>query len=190
MEILFYLSASFLILFMILATYDGFYLHLWKYELFNKDESIYEHKTHTIRAVLFPLIVWFLFIDTNVPSCFYIGLGLVVIDLITLGMDAYAEEDSRKFMNGLPKWEYIIHLFSNSFHFAAIALILATRITIVNNTLGITTYIPESFGKELMQVIAVNIIPGSIVLALIHVVLIFPKGKSLWNKQRMKITCC
>ncbi len=190
MEILFYLSSAFLILFMVLATYDGFYLHLWKYELFNKRESIYEHKTHTIRAILFPLIVWFLFIDTNIPSSFYIGLGLVIIDLITLAIDAYAEEDSRKFMNGLPKWEYIIHLFSNSFHFAAIALIIATRITVDNNALGFATYISNSFGKEMVQFIAVNIIPGSIVLALIHVVLMFPKGKSLWNSQRARITCC
>jgi len=190
MEILFYLSSAFLILFMLLATYDGFYLHLWKYELFNKKESAFEHKTHTIRAVLFPLIVWFLFIETENPMSFYIGLSLVLIDLITLGLDAYAEDNSRAFMNGLPKWEYIIHLFSNSFHFAAIALIIATRITINNNVLGFTTNITDSFGKEVMQFIAVNIIPGSIVLALLHVVLMLPKGKQLWNTNRLKITCC
>lgn len=190
MEILFYLSSAFLILFMLLATYDGFYLHLWKYELFNRKESYYEHKTHTIRAVLFPLIIWFLFIDTDNPLSFYIGLGLVLLDIITLGLDAYAEDDSRKFMNGLPKWEYIIHLFSNSFHFAAIALIIATRITIVEGNLGIITYIVDSLGKDMMQFIAINIIPGGIILALIHVALIFPEGKAIWNANRLKITCC
>ena len=190
MEIVFYLSSAFLVLFMILATYDGFYLHLWKYELFNQKESEYEHKTHTIRAVLFPLIIWFLFVDTSNPSSFYIGLSLVVIDLITLGLDAYVEEDSRKFMNGLPKWEYIIHLFSNSFHFAAITLIIASRLVVSNDTISVTTYIADSYGKEVMEFIAVNIIPGSIVLAAIHVLLIFSKGKALWNSQRMRITCC
>ena len=57
MEIIYYLSAIFLVLFMLLATYDGLYLHLWKYELFKREESSFEHKTHTIRAILFPLIV-------------------------------------------------------------------------------------------------------------------------------------
>lgn len=190
METLFYLSSVFLILFMLLATYDGFYLHIWKYELFNKKESAFEHKTHTIRAILFPLIVWFLFIDTENPSSFYMGLTLVLIDLITLGLDAYAEDDSRAFMNGLPKWEYIIHLFSNSFHFAAIVLIIATRITINDGTLEFTSGLANSFGKDVMQIIAVNVIPGSIILALIHLVLIHPKGKLFWNTNRLKITCC
>ena len=46
MEILFLLSMICLIAFMFLATYDGAYLHLWKYELFNRKESEFEHKTH------------------------------------------------------------------------------------------------------------------------------------------------
>ncbi|WP_323789132.1 hypothetical protein [Psychroserpens sp.] len=190
MEILFYLSSAFLILFMILATYDGFYLHIWKYELFNKKESAFEHKTHTIRAILFPLIIWFLFIDTENSLSFYIGLSLVLIDLITLGLDAYSEKDSREFMNGLPKWEYIIHLFSNSFHFAAIVLIIAVRLTINEGVLSFTTALPNSFAKDMLQFIAVNIIPGSVVLALIHLIVIYPKGKLFWNTNRLKITCC
>ncbi|MFK7782869.1 hypothetical protein [Psychroserpens sp.] len=190
MEILFYLSSAFLILFMLLATYDGFYLHIWKYELFNKKESAFEHKTHTIRAILFPLTIWFLFIDTENSLSFYIGLSLVIIDLFTLGLDAYAEDDSRQFMNGLPKWEYIIHLFSNSFHFAAIVLIIGARLTINDGVLGLTTSLPISFAKDILQIIAVNIIPGSIVLALIHLILIHPKGRSLWNYNRLKIKCC
>lgn len=190
METLFYLSSAFLILFLILATYDGFYLHIWKYELFNKEKSLFEHKTHTIRAILFPLIIWFLFLNTENPLSFYIGLSLVLLDLITLGFDAYVEDDSRAFMNGLPKWEYIIHLFSNSFHFASIILIIATRVSISQGTLTLTTYLENSFGKDMMQFIAVNIIPGSIVLALIHLMLIHPKGKSLWNTNRLRVTCC
>lgn len=190
MEVLFYLSSLCLLLFMVLATYDGAYLHLWKFELFNKQESKFEHKTHTIRAVLFPLIVWFLFVNGSNFNSFLIGLSLVFIDLIILAIDAYSEKDSRQFMGGLPKWEYIIHLFSNTFHFAAIILILAARFTIVDESVMFINTIPESLGKQVFDVIAVNMIPGGIVLALIHVILIFPIGKSLWNNQRTKITCC
>lgn len=31
-------------------------------------------------------------------------------------------KDSRAFMGGLPRWEYIVHLLGNGFHFAAIAV--------------------------------------------------------------------
>ena len=190
MEILFYLSALCLLLFMALATYDGAYLHLWKFELFNQEESKYEHKTHTIRAILFPLIVWFLFIDGVNFSSFLIGVFLVFVDLITLTIDAYSEKDSRKFMGGLPKWEYIIHLFSNTFHFAAIILILGTRLTIVDDSILFINSIPESLGKEIFDIIAVNMIPGGIILALIHIVLATEIGQKFWNTNRLRITCC
>jgi len=185
MEIIYYLSATFLILFMLLATYDGLYLHLWKYELFKRKESVFEHKTHTIRAILFPLIVWLLFINKDDIS-FYLGLLFIVIDLITLGIDAYSEKESRQFMNGLPKWEYIIHLFSNGFHFSAIALFLGTKIKVSEVGISLNKTITTSNATELMDFISAQIIPGAIIMALLHLLLIFPKGIKIWNK----IKCC
>lgn len=186
MEIIYYLSSLFLILFMLLATYDGLYLHLWKYKLFKKKESVFEHKTHTIRAILFPLIIWLLFINKDVFS-FYIGITLVLIDLVVLAVDAYSEKDSRQFMGGLPKWEYIIHLFSNGFHFATTALLLTLRINITENGLSLSTITTEiSKGQEILNFISVQIIPGAIVMALLHIILISPKGIKLWDK----IKCC
>ena len=183
MEILYFSSAIFLLLFMVLATYDGFYLHLFKYELFNHQESFFEHKVHTIRAFLFPVIVWMLFIQTSTLS-FWIAIIVVCIDLIVLGVDAYSEKDSRTFMGGLPRWEYILHLFANSFHFAAIALILATKITIVNDKVLLIHTPYETAGGNLVQFIAVNLLPGAIILAIVHVLLSFPVGKTYWNNIR------
>jgi len=185
MEIIYYLSALFLVLFMLLATYDGLYLHLWKYELFKKEESIFEHKTHTVRAILFPLIVWLLFMNKDNFS-FYVGISLVFIDLVVLAIDAYSEKDSRQFMGGLPKWEYIIHLFSNGFHFAAIALFLGTRIKLSEYGLSLRTNFIDSNAQELLDFISVNIIPGAIIMALLHLILIFPKGIKMWTKLK----CC
>lgn len=187
MEIIYYLSSLFLILFMVLATYDGLYLHLWKYELFKKKKSVFEHKTHTIRAILFPLIVWLLFINKDDFS-FYIGLSLVLIDLVVLAIDAYSEKDSRQFMGGLPKWEYIIHLFSNGFHFAATGLLLATRVNVIENGLSLSIMDNISKGQELLNFISVNIIPGAILMALLHLFFIFPKGIKLWDKLKSLIT--
>jgi len=189
MEILFLLSIICLIAFMLLATYDGAYLHLWKYELFNREESIFEHKTHTIRALLFPLIVWLFFINTSFIG-FIIGLAFVIIDLIVLGIDAYSETESRKFMNGLPKWEYILHLFANSFHFAAIILIIATRIEIKDSGIIYSTKFLSSSSFETIKLIAVNILPGAIILGIIHLFLAMNFGKEFWSKNRIKITCC
>jgi len=189
MEILYFLSTICLILFMILATYDGFYLHIFKYELFNHSESHFEHKIHTVRAILFPIIVWFLFIDTTHIG-FWIAIIAIVMDVIVLGIDAYYEKDSRTFMGGLPTFEYIIHLFANSFHFAAIILIIASKIAITNNEVSLILLTNNSFGGELIQFVAINIIPGAVVLGIIHVLLSFHFGKANWNNLRRKITCC
>ena len=161
MEILFFLSMLCLLAFMILATYDGAFLHLWKYELFNHSESQFEHKTHTVRAILFPLIVWLLFVNTGIVS-FWIGLGLVALDLVVLGVDAYSEKDSRSFMNGLPRWEYILHLFANSLHFAAIILIVAAKIEIADSAILYSEAYLKYSSFETVQFIAVNVLPGAI----------------------------
>lgn len=186
MEIIFYSTAACITAFMILATYDGLYLHLWKFELFRMEESKFEHKTHTIRAILFPVIIWLLFLHTDSIS-FSIGIFFVVADLIVLGMDAYSEKDSRAFMGGLPRWEYIVHLFANGFHFAAIALIVSIRIVGDTSGEGVVT---SDFSKELLQFVAENTLPGSILLAFLHVILITAKGQKGWTIFRSKVKCC
>lgn len=106
----FLISTILLTSFAILAVIDGFYLHIFKYQLFNHPESKFEHLTHTIRAILFPLIVYFLFISQNCQTSFSLGILFVFLDIVVLGIDAYVEKDSRAFMGGLPRWEYILHL--------------------------------------------------------------------------------
>ena len=190
MDILFYLATACLILFMILATYDGFYLHIFKYSLFNREESLFEHKTHTVRAILFPLIVWFLFVNETSFTAFIIGLVLVALDLIVLGIDAYSEDESRRFMGGLPKWEYIVHLFANGFHFSAILLVLALKIDTTENGLVFVDQFALTPAKEIFTFISVNVIPGGLILALIHFLLMLPRSRAIWNSYRVKISCC
>lgn len=189
MEILFYLASFCLIAFMVLATYDGFYLHIWKYELFNQSESVFEHKTHTVRAVLFPLIVWTLFLSTSTFG-FWVGIVLVLLDMVVLGIDAYAEGDSRKFMGGLPRWEYIIHLFANGFHFAAIILIIGIQTNMLMADIIPVRYLTETTGGKLLVFIAETTVPGAVILSIVHLMVLFPKGKWIWNRYRAKITCC
>ncbi|QCX01400.1 hypothetical protein FGM00_15255 [Aggregatimonas sangjinii] len=190
MEILFYLATFCLVLFMILATYDGFFLHIWKYELFRRPESAFEHKTHTIRAILFPLIVWCLFLNETSWASFLLGVSLVVIDLIVLAIDAYSEQESRSFMGGLPRWEYLIHLFSNAFHFSAIALVLAFKLRVSDSAVQFVSTFAPSPGYEFFTFISANVIPGALLLALLHFVLMLKKPQAFWNNCRTKVICC
>lgn len=189
MSLLFLCSLGCLTIFMILATYDGVYLHIWKYELFNQEESYFEHVTHTIRAILFPIIIWLLFIRVDVIS-FYIGIVFVLLDLVVLGVDAYSEKESRSFMGGLPTWEYILHLFANSFHFTTFVLIIATRLHL--NTEGLTystAFLSNSF-FAVGQQIALNLLPGACILGIAHLLLSFNFGRHIWQANRKKIACC
>lgn len=190
MELLFYAATLCLVLFAILATYDGFYLHIWKYQLFQREESVFEHKTHTIRAVLFPLIIWSLFLNETSWIGFLLGIVLVLIDLIVLGIDAYSEKESRSFMGGLPKWEYIIHLFSNAFHFAAIVLVLCLKLTISDSALHFVTNLASSPAINLFTFVSINVVPGALILAVLHFVLLLEKPQAFWNDYRSKIRCC
>lgn len=190
MDILFYLATASLLLFMLLATYDGFYLHIWKYRLFDRKESLFEHKTHTVRAILFPAIVWLLFIEETSFLAFIIGCLFVVLDLVVLAIDAYHEKESRSFMGGLPTWEYIVHLFANAFHFTAIVLVLALKLDIKNGSLIFIDHSMPTAAHSLFQFVSVNVIPGALVLAALHFILILKKPKNIWLNYRSKVTCC
>ncbi len=190
METLFYLATACLVLFMVLATYDGFFLHLWKYRLFEREESVFEHKTHTIRAILFPLIIWLLFLNETSWIGFLFGASLVLLDLTVLAVDAYSEKESRSFMGGLPKWEYIIHLFSNAFHFAAIVLVMGLKLRLSGSAVHFVTDFASTPAYDMFMFVSKNVIPGSIFLALLHLVLLRKKPQRVWNNYREKITCC
>ena len=189
MDILFALALACLVLFMLLATYDGAYLHLWKYELFSHAESRFEHQTHTVRAILFPIIVFLLFVQTDAWS-FQLGLGLVALDLLVLGMDALSEKESRQFMGGLPSWEYVLHIFANSLHFAAIILVAATRLESTGGVWGYSETFLSSSLLPTVQWVGMNIIPGAVVLAFLHVLLSLPLGQRFYQLQRARVTCC
>lgn len=186
----FLISTILLLSFALLAIIDGFYLHIFKYQLFNHKESKFEHLTHTIRTILFPLIVYFLFITQNCLTSFYLGIFLVVIDIIVLGIDAFVEKDSRTFMGGLPRWEYILHLFVNGFHFASIAVFLAIKLTFKENGIEVVANLSNLKNFGLFHFVAVNILPGAIILALLHLLTSINRTSVYWNNVRAKINCC
>ncbi len=122
--------------------------------------------------------------------CFYIGISLAILDIIVLGCDAYLEGDSRSWMGGLPRWEYILHLFVNGFHFAGVAVFLAIRLQVLDSGIVLQQALSGYPGFKLFELVVQNILPGAILIALVHVIVMIPKTAHVWNGWRAKITCC
>ena len=172
METAIIITTVLLILFSILAVYDGLYLHIFKYKLHNHPQSRAEHLTHTIRAVFFPAILYLFFLRQEYSISFIIGTVLVFFDLLVLAVDAYIEKDSRAFMGGLPRWEYILHLFVNGFHFASTAVFLSLKLKYENDGIAIIPNISEYHNFELFHAVVISLLPGAVIIALLHVLLI------------------
>jgi len=190
MEIAFTISIILLTLFALLGLYDGFYLHIFKYKLYQHPESRTEHVMHTIRGVLFPAILYFLYLKNDCMTSFYIGMTLVLLDILALGIDAFVEKDSRVFMGGLPRWEYIVHLFVNGFHFAAIAVFLVIKLKFEGNGIELRTDFNTVANYPTVLWLVKNLIPGGILMSLIHLMVLFPRTEKYWNRLRNRITCC
>ncbi|MBL7780814.1 MAG: hypothetical protein JNM22_06315 [Saprospiraceae bacterium] len=190
MEILLYLLAACLTLFGVLGIIDGFYLHIWRYRLYEHAESRFEHLTHTARTILFPGIVCGLFLFPNVPGLYQAGLLLVLADIAVLAVDAYSEKDSRAFMGGLPRWEYILHLFVNGFHFGSILLFIGLKFSVEPDGLVAREIDFSSPAGQLVHWLAVNILPGAVLMAVLHIWVSLPGGRVWWHTKRNQITCC
>lgn len=188
METAFIISSVLLISYSLLAVYDGVYLHLYKYRLYQHKESRFEHLTHTIRAFLFAGILISLFINIENNNLFLFGCILIVADITTLLIDAYVEKDSRQFMGGLPRWEYIIHLLVNGFHFAAIAVFLVIKLNFDSTSLTLVQNFQHIESYDTFRFIAINLLPGASIISLLHVLLYIPGFSKYFNKLQLK--CC
>lgn len=189
METAFLITIILLISFALLAMFDGFYLHLVRYKLYLHPESRNEHITHTIRALLFPLILYFLYLGSS-DLAFYVGVSLVAIDIIVLGFDAYMEKDSRAFMGGLPRWEYIIHLMVNGFHFASIAVFLVIKLHLTPDGLVLISTFSSLPIYGIFTGLVTQLIPGGILMGIFHAALMFKKPVAVYERACKKLNCC
>lgn len=189
MEVAFITATVLLAVFVILALFDGLYLHLIRYKLYERKESRDEHISHTIRAFLFPIILYVLYLG-NSDIAFYLGIGLVIIDLLVLGADAYMEKDSRVFMGGLPTWEYILHLMVNGFHFASIAVFIVIKVKLNEKGIELAHDFRNVPQYHLFTTIVKQLIPGGILMAMLHFTLLFPKPVLYYNRLVSKLKCC
>lgn len=167
-------------LFGMLAAFDGVYLHLFKYHLPFHKSSQFEHLTHTVRSFCF-LGLLILFFRFNISGFFwYLGLGILAVDLLFLGLDAYHEKDSRAFMGGLPRWEYIVHLFVNGFHFGAIVLVFTLKPADAWH--WSTQFNPQGYTYALSLFVDL-LWPGALLLSLLHLAFYNKSFKKWWRDK-------
>ena len=155
-----------LVVFGILAIVDGAYYHNIKYKLYQDKESILEHIYHTIRAVMFPIMMYCFFAHDLGGLLLILGVTAASLDLIMLLFDVKEEGRSRNRYGGLSNGEYMNHIFANTFHFVSIALILASKPAEAwsfNQTIEF-----EGFYPEVTTWVGSAFVIGGIIAAIMH----------------------
>ena len=103
------LAHALMILFVCIACTDGLYYHVYKYRLYARPESRYEHLLHTVNVCLF-LPQCFLFFCVR-PHGAFLWAALATF-FATLGVeiaDVLSENESRKQLGGVVPLEYLMH---------------------------------------------------------------------------------
>lgn len=116
-----------LVVFLILASVDGLYLHLWRYRLHTREASRYEHRLHTLTAVLFAATFCALFLRETGGVLLWTGVVLVAVDALVALLDMRSEADSRADLGGLSNGEYVLHMFIMAARGVSLALAFGGR---------------------------------------------------------------
>ena len=177
-------SLALLVVFSLLAAFDGVYLHLWRYRLHARAESLREHGLHTLRSVLFPGILATLFLSPPRGGVLWLGIGLVVVDQAAELWDSLSERDSRASLGGLSSLEYALHLVLTTVRVAAITLVLAS-VPADGWALGASA---AAAHPALAQTLVEGLLPGAIGIAALHVWLgcrSAAPGGCLWARLRL-----
>jgi hypothetical protein len=140
-----------------LAFVDGVLVHLVREKLHARPETRLEHWIHTGRAVVFPPILA-LFFAGGAPA---LGVAFLAIDQALEVADMAIERRSRAYSGGLRSSEYLLHGAALTLRGAAIAFSLAA---------GAPSAAVIGFVDLLL--------PGAVVGAILHVVLVFPFRRS------------
>lgn len=179
-------SSVTLLLFLALSVFDGIYFHLWKFRLQERDDSKFEHVTHTIRSVLFiPMIVLIYWFGLK-GLLLWATIGILAIDLVTEVLDVINERESRMSLGGLPSTEYLVHITLTTLRVAAITLAFAA---LPSEAWNLHSEV-EIAMPYLAKFIALQTLPGAIFVAGLHIYLIFDPTLVSRVESLVKSKCC
>lgn len=177
------LSLVFLVLFAAFAFFDGIVLHLWKYKLYRFNDTIYEHKLHTVRAIIFPIILIGFFLYELTGLFYLIVVLLGSLDWIIQILDMWEEKKARTRFGGLGSLEYILHVTLTSLHTSMFLLYLIAK---QNGSLSFQITEIQIAHKN-FHFVAMNLLPGAIFVALLHIGLCHPYFRETENLRAMEV---
>jgi hypothetical protein len=117
-------AAVCLVIFTVIAGIDGLYFHLYRYRLYRRPQSRYEHRLHTVNALLFVPLVGLLFITAPHGLFLWLALLLFWASLGVEVLDVLCEPQSRRDLGGLIASEYLMHFLMAGLRFGAIVPLL------------------------------------------------------------------
>lgn len=158
-------SVLFLCLFSLIAAIDGLYFHIYKYKLYSKKDSIFEHQLHTINAFLFPLSVLFLFVFNSAGLFLWIAIALTLLTLVVEFWDVFEERKSREHFGGLTSMEYAMHFGMSGLRATYTTLILAAKPAVAWTW---SQYLLPQHYPIVIQVIGISIITLGIIIFMLH----------------------
>lgn len=88
---------------------DVLYYHLYRFRLFERDQSVLEEVTHLVRHASFVAIVALLASGVRTGIVDHALLALLALDLVNSAADVWLEQRSRASLGGLPRGEYLLH---------------------------------------------------------------------------------
>lgn len=118
-------AATCLVAFTAIASVDGLYFHLYRYRLYARPDSQYEHRLHTINAVLYVPLTALLFCAQPLGLWRFAALALFLASLAIEVLDVLCEERSRRTLGGLTSIEYLMHFLMSGLRFGSILPLLA-----------------------------------------------------------------
>ncbi|MGB7210328.1 MAG: hypothetical protein WBD27_16860 [Pyrinomonadaceae bacterium] len=183
----------FLNFFMIVGAVDLFYFHIWKYKLHARPESRFEHNLHMTSAILMVPVAYFLYFQNFGGYALWVAVFFIVAGFATEILDVLFEGDSRASLGGLTTGEFSLHVTATILKITSFALMFAVKpigAWSLNSPIVLDTHGPMA------ELIALIVMIGSFLVAILHLVLLSPKVVS-FNCQTIcdftgcsRFTCC
>ena len=187
MEQLMNTATVFLMIFGFVAGIDGLYLHLWKYKLYARPESLYEHKMHTAQAFLFIPVIFLLFYLNVGGWLLWAAVAFVLIEFVIEMMHVLEQNNSRASLGGLRSTEYAIHVVAITVRTVAIALVFAAK-PLWAWSLSAPAILAEQF--PMANNTGLKMIIGNVIVGGLHIWLMQKKYRTETTTLEPAKACC
>ena len=112
---------------------------------------------------------------------------MIGADIITLLVDAYVEKIVEHLWEGYQDGN-ILFIYWEMVSTLPLSLFLVIKININADGISLTENFQQIRNYQIFKIIALNLLPGAIIISLIHIMVYIPKFKYYFEKIQFK--CC